>query len=69
FDSVSGDILGRAADRQVARQAGSMMTWNNRVTNAAEARRMFGRWADQLVAFLDSYAVLEAKADTGSQIP
>ena len=31
------------------------MTWNNRVTNVAEARRMFGRWADTLVAFLDSH--------------
>jgi hypothetical protein len=62
FDGLSGDILGRAADRRVARQAGGMMTWNNRVTNVAEARRMFGRWADQLVAFLGSYNVPTGKA-------
>ena len=62
FDSLSGDILGRAADRRVARQAGNMMTWNNRVTNTAEARRMFGRWADQLVTFLGSYNVPNARA-------
>ncbi len=55
FDSVSGDILGRAADRRVARRAGGMMTWNNRVTNTAEARRMFIRWGDQLVNFLNQH--------------
>lgn len=63
FDSLSGDILGRAADRRVARQAGGRMTWNNRVTNVAEARRMFGRWADQLVAFLGSYNVPTVKTE------
>ncbi len=63
FDSLSGDILGRAADRRVARQAGGRMTWNNRVTNVAEARRMFGRWADQLVAFLGNYNVPTVKPE------
>jgi hypothetical protein len=52
FDSVSGDIIGRAADRQASRRAGGMMTWSNRVSNRAEARRMAGRWADQLIEFL-----------------
>jgi hypothetical protein len=52
FDSVSGDILGRAADRRASRRAGGMMTWSNRVSNRAEARRMAGRWADQLIEFL-----------------
>jgi hypothetical protein len=57
IDSVTGDLLGRAADRRVARHGG-FMTWNNRVTNNADARRMFGRWADKLVAFLgEHYAV------------
>lgn len=55
FDSLSGDILGRAADRQVVRQAGGRVTWSNSVTNQAEARRMFGRWADRLRDFLDSH--------------
>jgi hypothetical protein len=32
-----------------------MMTWNNRVTNTADARRMFGRWADKLVEFLNEH--------------
>jgi hypothetical protein len=57
FDSVSGDILGRAADRRASRRGG-MMTWSNRVSNRAEARRMAGRWADQLIEFLaQSYGV------------
>ncbi len=55
IDSVTGDLLGRAADRRAARQAGGMMTWNNRVRNRAEARRMFGRWADKLVEFLQEH--------------
>jgi Protein of unknown function (DUF3313) len=58
FDSMSGDIIGRAADRRVARQGG-MMTWNNRVTNSAEARRMFRRWADKLREFLDQHYVVK----------
>ncbi len=55
FDSITGEILGRAADRQSVRRNGGMLSWSNSVTNNAEARRMFGRWADTLVAFLDSH--------------
>lgn len=55
FDAESGDIIGRAADRQVARQASSFMTWNNRVTNASAARRMFSGWADKLAEFLEKH--------------
>ena len=55
FDAVSSDIIGRAIDRRAARRGGGMATWTNRVTNTAEARRMFGRWADILIDFLDRY--------------
>ena len=55
LDSITGQKLGRAADRQAARRGGGMMTWNNRVTNTADARRMFGRWADKLVEFLNEH--------------
>ena len=55
FDSVSGTIIGRAADRQATRNAGGNVTWSNRVMNTAEGRRMFGRWADQLRSFLDQH--------------
>ena len=55
YDSVSSQILGRAADRQAARSAGGWMTWTNRVTNTADARRVFRGWAEKLREFLDSH--------------
>ena len=55
FDSVSGQIIGRAADRQAVRSMGGSVSWSNRVTNTADARRMFRGWADTLRAFLDQY--------------
>ncbi|MBW2386772.1 MAG: DUF3313 family protein [Deltaproteobacteria bacterium] len=55
FDSVSGKIIGRAADRRVVRNTAGTVTWSSRVTNTAEARRMFGRWADTLRGFLDQH--------------
>ncbi len=55
FDSYTGDILGRAVDRREVRSAGSFLSWSNSVTNNADARRMFGRWADKLIEFLDSH--------------
>ncbi len=61
IDSVSGEILGRAADRRSARSPGGTISWSNSVTNMADARRMMGRWADQLIAFLDSYYVKAEK--------
>ena len=61
FDSVSGAIIGRAADRQAARRAGGRVSWSSGVTNTAEARRMFGRWADALRDFLDQHYTKDAK--------
>jgi hypothetical protein len=55
FDSVSGQIIGRAFDRQSARNPGSMMRWSNRASNTADARRVFRGWADKLRGFLDSH--------------
>jgi hypothetical protein len=55
FDSLSGDVIGRAADRQAVRRAGGNLTWSNSVTNSADARRMMGGWADNLVGFLDAH--------------
>jgi hypothetical protein len=57
FDSVSGEIIGRAIDRQGARRGGGTVSWSNRVTNVAEARRVFGHWADLLRSFLDEHYV------------
>lgn len=55
LDSVSGDVIGRAVDRTVARTSGGQVSWTNRVTNRADARRAMGRWADILVEFLTSH--------------
>ena len=55
FDSVSGEIVGRAADRRAARSPGGTISWTNSVTNLADARRMMGGWADTLVGFLDRH--------------
>jgi hypothetical protein len=55
FDSYSGDIIGRAADRRSVRSGGGQISWSNSVTNSADARRMLGQWADTLIAFLDSH--------------
>ena len=57
FDSVTSEIIGRAIDRQGARRGGGTVSWSNRVTNVAEARRVFGRWADQLRSFLEEHYV------------
>lgn len=55
YDSVSGQIIGRAFDRQSARNAGNMMRWTNRASNTADARRVFRGWAEKLRGFLDSH--------------
>lgn len=55
IDSVTGEVLGRAADRRVARRAGNFFTWSNTVTNRADAARTMGQWADTLVDFLNSH--------------
>lgn len=55
YDSVSGQIIGRAFDRQAARNPGSMMRWTNRASNTADARRIFRGWAQTLRGFLDSH--------------
>jgi hypothetical protein len=53
YDSVTGDILARAADRRTVRNAGSFLSYSNRVTNEADARRTLAAWAELLRARLD----------------
>ena len=57
FDSMSGDLLGRAVDRRTARSTGGWMMSSNRVSNRSAARREFRAWADRLVGFLDAHYV------------
>jgi hypothetical protein len=47
YDSVTGDILARAIDRQVMRQQGYARL-SSSVTNVADARRIYKRWATRL---------------------
>jgi hypothetical protein len=61
FDSLSGDLIGRAADRRTAGNVGGFATNANRVTNRSNARREFRVWADKLVEFLDSHYVKAAE--------
>ena len=56
FDSVSSQIIGRAADRRTAGNR-SFGIQANRVTNRADAQREFRVWADKFIEFLDSHYV------------
>lgn len=52
YDSLSGDILAKALDRQEDRQTG-YFEWKNRVTNRAAANRILQVWANVLKEGLD----------------
>lgn len=52
FDSVTGQILARVADRETSRGSGRI-EWRNGVTNKAEADRILRRWASALRTRLD----------------
>ena len=53
YDSMTGDILARAADRKTSTSPAGYLTYRNRVTNRADARRMLSRWAHLLRTRLD----------------
>ena len=53
YDSVTSALLGRVVDRQSARDSG-MMTMSSRVSNKAEADRIFKKWAGLLIAKMDA---------------
>lgn len=52
YDSVSGEILARIVDRRNMQDYG-YARWANSVTNRADAKRMFKRWADLLRQGMD----------------
>ena len=52
-DSETGAILARSVDRRAAERAGGMMFESNRVTNAAEVRRLVRLWGSRLREGLD----------------
>jgi len=55
YDSETGDILARAADRKTARSPSGHMTWTTTASNRSNARRVLGRWADLLRERLDEF--------------
>ena len=52
YDSLSGDLIAKASDRQDSPRKGYMQ-WSTSVSNSAEARRMLQRWASALRVRLD----------------
>ena len=52
YDSVSGDLIAKALDRQEDRNTG-YFEWQNRVTNRAAANRILQVWANILKEGLD----------------
>jgi len=55
YDSMTGDILARAADRKASRSIGGHLSYTNRVTNKADARRAMSAWAGLMRARLDEF--------------
>ena len=55
YDSVTGDVLARAADRKVAERMGGYLSYSNRVTNTQDANKMMRGWARSLRERLDEY--------------
>jgi hypothetical protein len=58
-DSETSAILARSIDRRAAEQAGGMMFESNRVTNAAEVRRLVRFWARRLREGLDGFVAAQ----------
>ena len=48
-DSVSGELLGRAVDRERAGDSSMRLSWTTDVTNTADFERLYRRWAAQSV--------------------
>ena len=55
-DSETNAILARSIDRRAAEQVGGTMQESNRVTNAAEVRRLIRFWGRRLRESLDGFA-------------
>jgi len=55
-DSESNTILARSVDRRAAERQGGYMMNSNRVTNAAEVRRLIRFWATRLREGLDGFS-------------
>jgi hypothetical protein len=54
-DSETGTILARSIDRRAAEPIGATLQDSNRVSNAAEVRRLIRHWASRLREGLDGF--------------
>lgn len=53
YDSVSSEILARVVDTKSTRNHGDVLRFSNKVTNRAEAKKIFSDWANLLRDRLD----------------
>lgn len=53
YDSVTGDLIAKAMDRQVDRERDNYYTWANTVSNRAAAQRILKGWAEILLDALN----------------
>jgi len=66
FDSVTGDIIAKAIDRQFDRNNAGFYTWTNSVTNRAAALRILKGWAGILVNALNEAKTYGAENESAS---
>jgi hypothetical protein len=55
YDSVTSDILARAADRNITRSPGGHLSYTTSTSNRADARRALRGWANLLREKLDEF--------------
>jgi hypothetical protein len=53
YDSVTGDLIAKALDRQADRENSDVYTWANRASNRAAADRILKGWAEILLNALN----------------
>ena len=66
YDSVTGDLIAKALDRQVDRNA-AYYTWANAVTNKAAADRIIKGWANILLNALNEAKQSTSETDTAAE--
>jgi hypothetical protein len=66
YDSVTGDMIAKAIDRQFDRNNPGFYTWTSSVTNRAAALRILKGWADILVNALNEAKTYGSGNESGS---
>lgn len=63
YDSVTGDLIGKAIDRQIDKENNQMATFANASTNRAAADLILNDWADILVNALNEAKTYSVSVD------